>query len=88
MVARFKHNDITESSIDLLIMAVISGRRRATHFFKSQMGSGSELHDLSGGLVIISLTSTSEAGRNISKIIWIQGDIAGSIWRIKQLPYS
>ena len=36
--------------------------------FKSQVDSGSKSHDLFRDLVIISLVSTSEAGRNILSI--------------------
>ena len=59
---------IIGSAVDLLAMTVISGRTRSTYFFETQVGSGSKSHDLFGGLVIISLISTSEAGRNISSI--------------------
>jgi len=38
MVARFKHKGITDSFINRLIMAVISGRCSSIHFFKSQVG--------------------------------------------------
>ena len=66
MVACFEHNDITDSSIDLLIMAVISYRCLSIYFFKSQVSNGSKSHDLFGDLVIIFLTAASEAGRNTS----------------------
>ena len=52
MVARFRYSGITDSSIDLLIMVVISGRSWASPFVKSQMGSGSKLRDLYAYLVI------------------------------------
>ena len=68
MVSHSKHTGITHSSIDLLIIAVISGRSWSTYFFKIKVGSGSMSHDLFGDLIVISLISTSEVGRNISSI--------------------
>ena len=59
MSARFKHNGITDSTIELLIMAVISG-------------SGSKSRDLTGDLAVRALTSTSEADRNISLIFTLK----------------
>jgi len=66
-------------------MAVIRARVRSIHFFKSQMGSTSMSHNLFGDLVITSLRSTREAGRNMSSIFplnIILGHIADFIWGI------
>ena len=52
----------------LLSMAVISGITWFKHFYRNQIDSGSESHDLFGDFVIISLTSTTETGWNISNI--------------------
>ena len=56
LVARFKQNGFTNSAIDLLIKAYISGRRWFAHVLTSQVGSGSLSDELYEDFVIISLT--------------------------------
>ena len=68
IVVCFKHNGITDSAIDLLIMTVISGKCWSTYFLKIQVGHGSKSHVLFGDSLIIYMTSTSEASQNISRI--------------------
>jgi len=89
MVARLKY-DITDSSIDLLIMVVISGRSWSTHFLKGWLDSGSKSHDLFGDWIIISFTYLNLRTRSkqfelisIKHSICTHGNIGGIIWGIR-----
>jgi len=61
MVGGFsKHDDMTDSAFDLLIISVTSGKHLFT--LKSHIGSGSKSHGLFRDLMFISVNSILETG--------------------------
>ena len=94
MVAHYRHNGFTDSTMDLLIIAIISGKCWSAHFFKGQLGSGSKSRDLFGDfgdyLLDLNLRSWSKYFENylIKHNTRIHGDIAGAILGNQKWSYS